>query len=46
MTLFAYDSVILITVNTHYHNVDPAFLVYYVPGICAYTFKLGFNIIW
>ena len=30
MTLFAFDSVILIIVNTHYHNVDPAFLVYYV----------------
>ena len=33
MTLFAYDSVVLIRLNTRYHNVDPAFLVYYVPGI-------------
>ena len=46
MTLFAFDSVILIIVNTRYHNVDPAFLVYYVPGIFAYIFKLSFNIIW
>ena len=33
-------------VNTHYHNVDLAFLVYHVPGIYEYTFKLSFIIIW